>query len=326
MNKKLLALAVGAAIAMPVAALAEGPTLYGQIDVSLDNMDNGTTDTWTIEDNASRLGVKGSAETGVDGLKGIYVAEFGLNADDGDADNAAGNDPITQRNIYVGLAGNFGAVLMGNLDTPTKSVQGKVDQFNDTAADISAYVAGELRAPNVLAYATPKIADSLTATVALWQSEAAGDGIGEAISASVVYEQDALYLGLGMDMEVPSTGGVAVTAAPTLNDITRVVAGYTTDTLEIGFMYQMAEETVAANEDTTMLLGGAFKSGDLKVKLQYGQTEGDTAGVTNTETMLAVGADYNVGKATTAYGLLAINEDDAGLENQTLSLGIKQKF
>ena len=106
MNKKLLALAIGAAIAMPVAALAEGPTLYGKIDLSLENQDTGAADMWVVQNNASRLGVKGSADTGVSGLQGIYLAEFGVDADDGAS-------PFTGRNIYAGLKGDFGTVLIG---------------------------------------------------------------------------------------------------------------------------------------------------------------------------------------------------------------------
>lgn len=330
MNKKLLALAIGAAITMPVAALAEGPTLYGQLDVSLTNTDTGaaTGDVWSVDSNASRIGIKGSADTNVDGLKGVYLAEFGVNADDGDADNVPGTtDPLTQRNIYAGLQGNFGTLIMGNMDTPVKTVQGNVDQFNDTAADMAAYVAGEFRAPNIVAYVTPKLADSITGTVALWQGETApaASGIADATSLSVVYQQDAIYAGLGLDMEVPSTGGVALTAG-SLRDITRLVVGYAADSVEVGFMYQMAEEDVSAAEDTSMVLSGAFKSGDLKVKLQYGQTEGELGAGSNTVTMLALGADYMVGKATTIYGLFAQNEDDLVLDTQVLSFGVKQKF
>jgi len=318
MNKKLLVVAIGAIAALPFSAQAAGPTLYGKLNLSLENKDNGTVDTWTVESNASRLGVKGDAETGVDGVTGIYVAEFEVKADDG-------TGPFKARNIYTGIKGGFGTVLMGNVDTPTKTVQGKVDQFNDTRADMKALVAGDLRAPNVLAYATPKLGDAVTVTAALWQSEAAGDGIGEATSVSAVYDNDGLYLGVGMDMEVPATGGVALTANAA-SDITRVVAGYSSDSFDIGFLYQMAEEAVAANEDTSMLIGGAFKSGDLKIKAQYVTTDGDTAGVTNTETLMAFGADYSVGKATTVYGWFAMNEDDGTLEDQYLSLGIEQKF
>ena len=345
MNKKLLALAIGAAVAMPVVALAEGPTLYGQLDVSLNNARTVTgaaakTDIWSIANNASRLGVKGTADTGVDGLKGIYYAEFGLNVDDGTA-SAPLASPISQRNIYAGLKGGFGSVVMGNTDTPTKLVQGKVDQFNDTVADIQAYTTGEKRAPNSLIYATPKFGDAFTATVALLQSELNDDNVGEAVSASFVYEQDALYAGVGLDKQVPTTtvalggfdSGAGVEVVPTATgevDIVRAVVGYNTDGFEVGFLYQTAEQVdptaAAGNGDTTMVLGAAFKTGDMKIKAQYGQTEGDASGVV--ETMIALGADYSVGKATTVYGLLALNEDDkvAALESQTFAFGIKQKF
>ncbi len=337
MNKKLLALAIGAAIAMPVAALAEGPTLYGQIDLSLENFDNGAADLWTVENNASRIGVKGSADTGVSGLQGIYRAEFGVDADDGAS-------PFTGRNIYAGLKGDFGTILLGNIDTPLKSAQGPVDQFNDTRADMAGYVAGELRARDIVAYATPKIGDAVTVTVALWQSEGApladntaGDGIGDAVSASVVYENEGLYLALAMDQETPNigdgdlsnaAGGVDLDAfSDDYHDILRAVAAYSTDSFEVGFLFQSAEgaDTPATNaEDTSMVLSGAYKTGDWKFKAQYGQTEGD--GSSNTLTALALGADYAVGKSTTLKAMYAAAEDDAGLDDTLLSFGIKQMF
>lgn len=329
MNKKLLALAIGAAIAMPVAALAEGPTLYGKIDLSLENQDNGAADMWVVENNASRIGVKGSADTGVSGLQGIYLAEFGVDADDGAS-------PFTGRNIYAGLKGDFGTVLLGNMDTPLKSAQGAVDQFNDTTADMALYVGGEWRAPNIVAYSTPKIADVVTINVALWQSEGAtladntaGDGIGDAVSASVVYENEGLYLALAMDQETENTGdGVDLAASPdNYNDILRAVAAYSTDSFEVGFLFQSAEgaDTPATNaEDTSMVLSGAYKTGDWKFKAQYGQTEGD--GSSNTVTALAIGADYAVGKATTLKAMYLAAEDDASYEFTVLGFGLAQRF
>ncbi len=329
MNKKLLALAIGAAIAMPVAALAEGPTLYGKIDLSLENQDNGAADMWVVENNKSRIGVKGSADTGVSGLQGIYLAEFGVDADDGAS-------PFTGRNIYAGLKGDFGTVLLGNIDTPLRSAQGAVDQFNDTTADIDLYVGGELRAPNIVAYSTPKIADVVTINVALWQSEGAtladgapGDGIGDAVSASVVYENEGLYLALAMDQETPNTGdGVDLSLSPdNYNDILRAVAAYSTDSFEVGFLFQSAEgaDTPATNaEDTSMVLSGAYKTGDWQFKAQYGQTEGD--GSSNTVTALAIGADYAVGKATTLNAMYLTAEDDASNELTVLGFGLAQRF
>ena len=230
MNKKLLVLAIGAAVAMPVAALADGPTIYGKINLSLEQQttnsgavggaDNGN---WVVANNASRIGLKGTAETGKEGLTGVYYSEFGLGAD---GDGAV----LKSRNIYAGLKGNFGTVLIGNIDTPTKTIQGKVDQFNDTTVDMAAYVAGETRAPNVVAYSSPKLGDAFTFHVASWQGEnltqapAGGplappvppvpagstnyDGILEAVSAAVTYENGGFYLALGLDKDIPSSSGL----------------------------------------------------------------------------------------------------------------------
>lgn len=334
MNKKLLALAIGAVVAMPVSAVA-APTLYGKINLSLESQEDDTgnpltsTDQWVLQNNASRIGVKGDAETGVEGVKGLYKAEFGVDADDGAS-------PFTDRDIYVGLTGGFGTVLAGNMDTPTRTSQGKVDQFNDSSADISNYVGGELRAPNVVAYASPKIADAVTVTVALWQGEgeagpdgSALEGIADAISASIVYQQDSLYLALGLDSEVRATGdGVDLDGTTDVyNDIVRLTAGYTTDSIELGLLYQTAEgvDTPATGtEDTSLVVSGAYKTGDWKFKAQYGQTEGDVAA--NTYSEIAVGADYMIGKSTTLNALFLTGEDDGTYERTVFGVGLEQKF
>lgn len=348
MNKKLLALAIGAAVAMPVSAVA-APTLYGQINVSLESVEDEigidsdlaapiapatTAEGWVVRNNSSRLGVKGEAETGVDGLKGVYQAEYGIKADDG-----AG--PFTQRNIYAGLDGNFGKVLIGRMDTPTKTMQGKVDQFNDTAVDMSNHVEGELRASNNVTYVSPKIGEVVTVSVALLQGEGfagadgqAADGIGDAVSASVVYDNEGLYLGLGMDKETPvgSNSLLGNLGGDTHNDIVRLAAGYMADTFEAGFLYQTAESanTGSSNESTSMILSGAMISGDWKFKAQYGMTETDDGlvGADPELTMLGLGADYALGKATTASAFYAVEEVDAGAtaERTILSFGLWQKF
>lgn len=345
MNKKLLALAIGAAVAMPVSAVA-APTLYGQVNVSLESVEDEigndtdlgapiapatTAEGWVVRNNASRLGVKGEAATGIDGLKGVYLAEYGIKADDGVG-------PFTQRNIYAGLDGNFGKVLVGRMDTPTKTMQGKVDQFNDTTVDMATHVAGDLRASNNITYVSPKIGEVVTVSVALLQGEgfpgadgSAADGIGDAISASVVYDNEGLYLGLGMDKET-SVAGAGGLLPVSHNDIVRLVAGYSADSFEAGLLYQTAESaTGTSDEATSMILSGAFKTGDWKFKAQYGMTEFDdgTAAADPEFTMLGLGADYALGKATTASAFYAAEEVDAGAgtaERTVLSFGLWQKF
>ncbi|WP_227498019.1 porin [Marinobacter santoriniensis] len=69
MKKQLLALAVGSMVVVPSVALADkGPTVYGKVNVSYENQDNGTNDEWKLESNSSRIGVKGALDLDVDQL------------------------------------------------------------------------------------------------------------------------------------------------------------------------------------------------------------------------------------------------------------------
>ncbi|MFZ5604800.1 MAG: porin, partial [Pseudomonadota bacterium] len=157
MKVRLLPLAISAAIAMPGVALAEGPTVYGKLNVSYemvdvdyayDDIEPNSADNWQLISNSSRFGVKGDAAIN-DSLKAIYQIEWGLDASD---DNSA---DLTQRDRFVGLAGGFGTFQAGKFDSPLKKAQGKVDQFNDLAGDIQYVLVGENRLANILQYSTP---------------------------------------------------------------------------------------------------------------------------------------------------------------------------
>ena len=76
MNKKLLALAIGTAFsAAPMFATAD-VTVYGHAQVEVGTVDDGTTDTTVVSDNArGRLGVKASEKLG-NGLTAIAKFEW----------------------------------------------------------------------------------------------------------------------------------------------------------------------------------------------------------------------------------------------------------
>lgn len=344
MNKKLLALAIGAAVAMPVAALADGPTLYGKLNLSLENQTNnaGTANsvdasTWVVRNNSSRIGVKGTADTSVEGVSGVYLAEFGVGAD---GDGAV----LTARNIYAGVKGDFGSVLVGNIDTPLKSAQGSVDQFNDSSMDMAFTVVGETRASDVVAYVSPKLGDAVTITVASWQGEeyndpagAAGtlpyDSVFESVSASVVYANEGLTVGLGYDNEVPTQNGVGLLSAGDVLNTARLVATYATDSFSVGGLYQTAELANAPTgfdpSNTSLLVSGAVKAGDWTFKAQYATTDSEITGGTATIDGYAVGADYALGKSTTVGVLVGGQSTDtpgADPEFTTYGVNLVQSF
>jgi predicted porin len=131
MNKKLLAIAVGAAMVAGATAATAGdePTFYAKIHMSIDSMDNGGTgdaaDGIFVSSNSSRFGFKGAADLD-GGLKAVYKYEISTDYTGG----LAGN-----RNAYLGLKGGFGQIIAGRHDMPFKTVGRKFDLFGDTIGD-----------------------------------------------------------------------------------------------------------------------------------------------------------------------------------------------
>lgn len=334
MNKKLLALAIGAVAALPVVAQATGPTLYGQIDVSVESVNDETgidaevggtlgteSEAVVMRDNFSRLGVRGEADTSVSGLKGIYQAEFGLDADNG---NAPASGPFTQRDIYVGLKGGFGTIQMGDLFSPFQNAQGAVDRFDDSTLDIGNHISNESRLENVVQYTSPLLGDLVTVTVAATTQD---DVHGGSVSTSVVYDKDGLYVALASDNNVDNevVSGATDLVVGDEVDAMRLVANYSTDSFELGAMYQQGELQAGSNEDLSILVSGVYKTGDWKFKAQYGQTEGDQTD--ETITSMAFGADYALGKSTTVYALVGMDDaDQADVGRDVFGVGLRQKF
>lgn len=334
MNKKLLAIAVGAAVAFPAVALADGPTVYGKMNVTLEMNsvdpepaapDNDSE--WVLDSNASRLGVKGAYDLEVGNLQAIYQAEYQIDVDNG------GGAPFSQRNIFAGLKGGFGSIKAGKFDTPLKTSQGDVDQFNDLDGDISAFMTGDERANNIIQYSSPKLADAITINAAFIPNEDQDDfdgngenenGLTDTISVSVVYETDSLYAALAQDLD-NAYEGLDADANVGPIDITRLTGAFMADAFEVGAIFQMAEDTEGDGEETSILVSGAFKMDRVKLKLQYGMTEGDQS--EEELTTLSFGADYKLAKASKVFAYYTVNEADlADTEETFLAVGMEHKF
>lgn len=230
MNKKLLTLAVAAAMVAPGAAMAEA-ILYGKLNVSIDyaevsnvvlpqfEVQDGqlvqTTlgqdfDGWGMSANgfipgekrANRIGVKGSEDLG-NGLKAIYQVELGINLDDTNNNVLSNADAITYRNTFVGLASDWGTALVGRHDTPMKISTGKLDLFADTMADYNGTVGfRDLRADNVFAYISPSLAGFQLSGAIVPAGGATGGGnglntyensLGETYSVAGIYSNGPFY-------------------------------------------------------------------------------------------------------------------------------------
>lgn len=352
MKRKILPLLVaGLTTGYAGLAAAGDVTVYGKINASLqaieeERLGDTTQDNWEMLSNASRLGVKGSLDI-TDTLKAIYKLEYELIVDEDKAGDGGSN--FKQRNTYGGLQGNFGTVIFGRNDTPTKLAQGDVDRFNDLLdGDIKYVMAGEQRENNIVIYSTPKLADAIAVNVAFMPGEDDGtgsdddDGFADYFSASVTYDTDMLYLALATDQDVDN------------NDLYRLVGEFRADNFKIGAIYQMSEETdsdqggigglsglpaavssIDAIEDQdAYLISAEFTViSNLTLKAQYGYSESSHVNIdSDTEiTQAVVGADYKLADNTKVFAYYAMvdadNSDiDGDNDDNTFGVGCEIKF
>ncbi|PHV09682.1 porin [Chitinimonas sp. BJB300] len=105
MNKKFIALAIAAAIA-PAAFAADEVVLYGQVNVAL-VADNSKDSNFGIDNQGSRLGVKGTESLG-NGMNAWFQIESGVAPDD------ASKAGFATREGWVGLkSSEFGGIQLG---------------------------------------------------------------------------------------------------------------------------------------------------------------------------------------------------------------------
>ena len=357
------------------------PTLYGEIDASIDflpekNANTANKDVWEISSNSSYFGVKGDEKL-TDRLSAIYGIEWGISADGDSTD-------LAQRNRFVGLKDSqFGSVKIGKHDTPVKQLSSTVDIFNNyvaNKADVGGILTGENRIDNVVMYESPalKVLDGAFKFNALLSTgessgikvtsggaKVAGRGLGDAWSASLVYENPLFVAGLGYDKAIPSnfagrgflnaaTGQAATAdsqafaAANTIRAIGKLTP---MSGLSIKALYQSSEveqttyadaaddakwSAKAKNIDDAKgwLLGAEYTIPSAKnwtVKGQYSQN--DTSFKNNTADFKAKqiigGADYAFNKQVKTYGYagyLTLEQASKKDKQPVLGLGLEFKF
>ena len=124
MQKKLIALAV-AGLASTGAFAQANVTVYGVADATFDvvkisgDAKNDLGNTTRVSTNSSLIGFKGAESLG-NGLTAVFQFESGVGFDNAGALGAT-------RDSFVGLAGGFGTVVLGNLTGPTRALGGAVD-------------------------------------------------------------------------------------------------------------------------------------------------------------------------------------------------------
>lgn len=362
MQKKLIALAVAGVFAAPAFAATSNVDVYGSINVSVENVDNGAAD-WNrmVTNNNSFLGFKGSEDLG-GGLKAVWQLETNVNFDGNQSNAADAGNTYGTRNTYVGVSGGFGTIVAGVHDTPYKMATGKLDNFVGTLGDYNAVfgnVAGnpssffDLRTGNTIAYLSPNFGgfDVKAAYVmGLEAAETVPNDTSSAYSLSATYANGPLFVTAAYEKH-NSVGTVACNPGATClgqgtldRDAWKVGVGYTIGSLKLGAIYESMDGDLGTGvEHDSWGLNASYGIGAITLKAAY-NTADEVANVANTGAdMWALGVDYALSKRTTIQVTYANMDNDsagtwdlgqgpqvtaaaAGSEVDGFSLGVKHTF
>lgn len=280
--------------------------VYGKANLSLQQTDEGDSLTELVS-NTSRIGLKGKEKLENSGLEVFYKFEYETAVDSGDT---GGGETFSQRNIYLGVKGNFGAVQAGRFDTPLKTAQKKIDLFNDLEGDIKSIItSNDNRESNAVSYTTPSTMGGFKANVALIASE--DSEVSDATSFSLAYESNGFYGAVAMDSDVEAEG----------TDVTRAVIQYNVNALQLGALYETQDEG-DLDSVSGWVVSAQYKIEKVALKLQVGQSDIITEGGDT----LSIGADYKVSKTFKTFAFFTTEEADDDRDNQYVGIGAELKF
>jgi len=362
MQKKIIALAV-AALASSAAFAQTNVTIYGIADASVSattalgstahqtqyNVNSGTLST-------SRIGFKGVEDLG-NGLKALFVLEYGLNIDQSAGIGASSNPSAVARQQMVGLTGGFGTAVAGHLQTTgldftlagsalgsssplgaTNVVEGVSGNLMSSAAThlISSQIGG--RQDNAVAYISPSLGGVVLAYNHARVTESAlstgnSDAHGDLLSAS--YDVG------------PVSAGAIYTKVTTPTYSASLVqdnikewglrAGYDFQVVKLQATYQQAKQDNLAGKDSKYVISVSAPIGaKVAVIGEYAglRVKSDTVGGVNPANNVqaaTLAATYSLSKRTTAYaGVVARRVDNAANaatgDTNTYAVGLRHSF
>jgi predicted porin len=312
MKKLHLALAAVAALSAGAAAAQSNVTIYGRMNLSIERQKAGDVSNSVMQNNASRIGFKGTEDLG-GGLKAGFVLEHGLSADTG----AQTQTNFWARQSELNLSGGFGMVRLGNYTSEAYyATADYVSMHNhDTGTSADALYAYLGRDVNKIAYRTPDI-NGLTVETAVSLRENVGE---YTYDVAANYSLGALQLGAGYQAN-GDQNQFALRALYTLGDFT------------FGGYLQRDEDGFGADfgDRINLRLSGMYTMGASEFHLNVGMADeySDVDDSDATQFTLAYG--YNLSKRTKAYAFYTrLNDGSAnvyGGDFSSFAVGLRHNF
>lgn len=352
MQKKIIALAV-AGLVSGAAFAQSNVTVYGVADMyyAYSSANSANQDSSSHINSGglsgSRIGFKGTEDLG-NGLKALFVLEYGLNADD--KAGVVGSGAPT-RQSFVGLTGNFGTVVAGALQTTGYDWSCATNPIGGSALDASAKLgASNLlacghagRASNAAAYISPTFSGFTFAynharvTEGTNRNAVVGgpDGDASANLLSASYANGPLSAGLVWSkISMGNTNGS--------DNVTEwgLRGAYDFGVAKLFGSYQRQNTGVVAGNDLSdnkwQVAVAIPVSAAGTVALQYANNDID--GVRNDSSAYTIAYTHGLSKRTTVYGgythvsnerlatRAALSTPTAGDNSSVLAVGVRHTF
>lgn len=298
--KNTLLLALLSGLSLPLQA--DPLTVYGKINVTAQNSDEGEGSFSELKSNASRFGLKG--DYALDGeLTLVYQLEWEV-----DPSDEANEKNIKARDQFIGIKGSFGTIKAGRNDTALKLSQGKLDLFNDYEADIKTLWRGENRMSNSLAYVSPSFNGFSVQVSHVMEDSAKGQ---DGQSVALMYGDDglkdsAIFASIAMDNDI---SGYDTSRA----FVQTKLAGF-----KLGAGVQQQEPMAGGAKDDGWLANVAYPIEKYELKAQF-QTLEEHEGY-------SLGADYKLGKDTKLFAWYSSFDFDNKADSDYLAIGLEHKF
>ncbi len=324
MNKKLTALAVAAALTVPVAANAAGPKVYGVVNVYAAKFDNAAGGELQLSHNTSAIGVKGSMDLD-HGLKGIYKLEFQMDPTErnGKKIQVDDNGALIDRDQWIGLSSKeYGTVRVGTMSTSYKSSGKTVDPLYRTPLEGRGFLGIQSklhsgagpdrgRSTNTVRYDSPRIAGAKV--VANYQLN---EGAGNTMGLGVHYKNGPIkahfdYINSSIKDDTAMKFG----------------GGYTMGDLSVGVQYEILGENLGYGGNI-LFANATYTMGKTAFILSWGSQAESTSGANDDHTGLALAVDHKLGKKTDIYAGYGTTSGGSAYtgEDSVVAAGLRIKF
>jgi len=350
LNKKLfLSVAAGAVVSLPVLADNSNVTLYGRVNVSLEQTETthnpaGDASKMQVVDNSSRVGFRGKEELG-DNFAAIFQVENRVHAD-------TGGDTWASRDSFVGLQGGVGTIRLGRTIGPVyyQTYDSLPENNHDTGNSSDALLAPTIFGNsgfmnNTIWYTSP--------TMGGFTVEAAYSLLGEAplpgttskphyIGVVGAFDQGPLHVALAY-AETKNSADLDPTPAVKLNDDTAITAMgvYDFKVVVVGLLYERAKSDLLVGDVKRNYYRVSIMApvGQNEFHVNYGHVDHrlDTSVADAGARQWTLGYNYNLSKRTKVFAFYTRVDNKTngnygfltnlpGVDNRSIAAGIRHNF